>query len=81
MKVLGTIFTGRLSWNENIDSIVKKGRCKNAIDKKKSFGPNYQEMVHLWKTFCLSIFDHLCAVLGGMITTKNKKDLEHTLQN
>ena len=36
MKVLGTIFTDRLSWNENSDSIVKKGKCKNAIDKKKN---------------------------------------------
>ena len=38
-------------------------------------------MVHLWKTFCLSILDQSCAVLGGMITTKNKKDLERTQQN
>ena len=49
--------------------------------KKLSFSSNYQEMVHLWKTFCLSILDQSCAVLGGMITAKNKKDLECTQQN
>ena len=35
IKDLGTIFRGRLSWNENSDSIVKKGKFKNATDKKK----------------------------------------------
>ena len=35
-------------------------------------------MVHLWKT---CILDQSCAVLGGMITAKNKKDLERTQQN
>ena len=46
-----------------------------------SFGSNYQEMVHLWQTFCLSILEQSCAVLGGMITAKNKKDLERTQHN
>ena len=44
-------------------------------------GSNYQEMVHLWQTFCLSILEQSCAVLGGMITAKNKKDLERTQHN
>ena len=38
-------------------------------------------MVQLWKTFFLSILDQSCAVLGGMITKKNLKDLERTQQN
>ena len=58
----------------------KKGKCRNAIDKKK-LGSNYQDVVHLWKTFCLSILNQSFAVLGRMITTKNKKDLERTQQN
>ena len=51
------------------------------IRKIWSFGSNYQEMVHLWQTFCLSILEQSCAVLGGMITAKNKKDLERTQHN
>ena len=43
--------------------------------EKISFCFNYQEIVHLWKTFCLSMLDQSCAVLGGMITTKYKKIL------
>ena len=29
MKVLGTIVTNQLSWNENCDLLIKKSKCKN----------------------------------------------------
>ena len=48
------------------------------IRKISSFGSNPQELVHLWKTFCLSILEQSCAVWGGMITAENRKDLEQT---
>ena len=82
MKILGTIFTDRLSWNENCDTIVRKVNARMQLIRKVwSFGSSYQEMVHLWKTFCLSILEQSCAVWGGMITSENKKDLERTQKN
>ena len=39
MKVLGTIFTGRLSWNENSDSIVKKLNARMQWIKRKIKSP------------------------------------------
>ena len=48
------------------------------LRKISSFGSNPQEMVQLWKTICLSVFEVSCVVLGGIITDENKKDLEHT---
>ena len=82
MKILGTTFTDRLSWSENSDSILKKLNARMQLIRKIwSFCSNYQEMVHLWKTFCLSILEQSCAMLGGMITAKNKKDCERTQQN
>ena len=42
---------------------------------------NPQELVHLWETFCLSILEQSCVVWGGMITAKNRKDLEGTHTN
>ena len=82
MKILGTIFTDRLSWNENCDTIVRKVNARMQLIKKVwSFGSSYQEMVHLWKTFSLNILEQSCAVWGGMITSENKKDLERTQKN
>ena len=51
------------------------------IRKVSSFGSNPQELVHLWKTFCLSVLEQSCVVWGGMITSENKKDLERTQKN
>ena len=82
MKILGTIFTDRLSWNENCDTIVRKvNACMQLLRKIWSFGSNQQEMVHLWKTFCLSVLEQSCVVWGGMITSENRKDLERTQKN
>ena len=79
MKILGTIFTDRLSWNENCDTIVRKVNARMQLIRKVwSFGSSHQEMVHLWKTFCLSVLEQSCVVWGGMITSENRKDLECT---
>ena len=43
-----------------------------------SFGSNNEEMVHLWKTFCLSILEQSCAVWNNGLTTENENDLERT---
>ena len=43
-----------------------------------SFGSNNEEMVHLWKTICLSILEQSCAVWNNGLTAENESDLERT---
>ena len=82
MKILGTIFNDQLTLNENCYTIVRKVNSRmQLIRKVSSFGSNPQELVHLWKTFCLSVLEQSCVVWGGMITSENKKDLERTQKN
>ena len=51
------------------------------IRKVSSFGSNPKEMVHIWKTFCLSVLEQSCVVWGSMITAESRKDLECTQKN
>ena len=82
MKILGTIFNDQLTWNENCDAIVRKVNSRMQLIRKiSSFGSSPQELVQLWKTFCLSILEQSCVVWGGMITDENRKDLERTQKN
>ena len=62
-----------MSLNENCAVLVKK-----VIRTVWSFGSTKEEMVHLWKTFCLSILDQSCVVWGSSLTEENRSDLERT---
>ena len=48
------------------------------LRKVWSFGSSKEEMVGLWKTFCLSILEQSCAVWSNGLTAENKSDLERT---
>ena len=48
------------------------------LRKVWSFGSSIEEMVHLWRTYCLSILEQSCVVWGNLITEENKMDLERT---
>ena len=48
MKILVTIVTNSLSWNQNTREIIKKVNKRMLLLKKiKSFGATTEEMVHL----------------------------------
>jgi hypothetical protein len=79
MKILGTVLTNSLSWNENCSRIIKKVNARMQLLRKVwSFGSNNEEMVHLWKTFCLSILEQSCVVWNNGLTAENESDLERT---
>jgi hypothetical protein len=79
MKILGTVITDSFSWDENCASLIKKVNARmQLLQKVWSFGSNYDEMVHLWKDYCLSILEQSCVVWGGSLTTENVNDLERT---
>ena len=79
IKILGTIIENSLSWNENCMAIIKKVNARMQLLRKVwSFGSTKQEMVHLWKTFCLSVLDQSCVVWDSGLTAENRADLERT---
>ena len=60
-------------------AIVKKVNARMQLLRKVwSFGSTKQEMVHLWKIFCVSVLDQSCVVWDSGLTTENKADLERT---
>ena len=79
MKILGTIITNTLSWDENCSRIIQKVNARMLLLRKVfSFGSSNEEMVGLWKTFCLSILEQSCAVWSNGLTAENEADLERT---
>ena len=79
MKILGTIVTNRLSWNENCDLLIRKVNARMALLRGVlNFGASNQEMVHLWKIFCRSVLEQSCVVWNSSLTQENITDLERT---
>ena len=77
LKILGTIFTNTLSWNENCSRIIQKVNARMQLLRKVwSFGSTNEEMVQLWKTYCLSLLEQSCVVLDSGLTGENEQDLE-----
>ena len=79
MKILGTVVTDRLSWDENCSILVKKVNARMQLLRKVwSFGSSKEEMVHLWKIFCRSILEQTCVLWDSGLTEQNRTDLERT---
>ena len=79
MKILGTIFKNKLSLSDNCDSLVKKVNARMQLLRKVwSFGSTIEEMVGLWKTYCLSVLDQSCVLWDSGLSMENKSDLERT---
>ena len=79
IKVLGTILTNKLSWNENCENLIKKVNSRMQLLRKVwSFGSSNQEMVHLWKVYCRSVLEQNCVLWDSGLTEENRNDLERT---
>ena len=79
MKILGTIITDKLTWDDNCDYLIKKVNARMQLLRGVlSFGASDEEMVHLWITFCRSVLEQSCVVWHGSLTQENVDDLERT---
>ena len=77
MKILGTIITNKLSWNDNCALIIKKVNARMQLLRGvHGFGANINEMVHLWTVYCRSVLEQSCVVWGSTLTLENANDLE-----
>ena len=58
---------------------LKKVNARMQLLRKVwSFGSTIEEMVGLWKTYCLSVLDQSCVLWDSGLTLENKRDLERT---
>ena len=79
MKILGTIITDKLTWDDNSNYLIKKVNARMQLLRGVlSFGATNEEMVHLWITFCRSVLEQSCVVWHGSLTQENVDDLERT---
>ena len=79
MKILGTVVTDTLSWDENCAILVKKVNAwMQLLRKVWSYGSSKEEMVDLWKVFCRSILEQTCVLWDSGLTEQNRTDLERT---
>ena len=79
MKILGTIVTDKMSWDDNCQHLIKKVNARMQLLRNiQSFGATHSEMVHLWTVFCRRVLDQSCAVWHSSLTQENTDDLERT---
>ena len=79
MKILGTIVTKSLSWDENGQYLIKKVNARMQLLRNiLSFGASNNEMVHLWTVFCRSVIEQSSVVWHSSLTQENTDDLERT---
>ena len=79
IKILGTIITDKLTWNENCDELISKINKRMLLLKKiLSFGATIEEMVHLWIIYCRSALEKCAVVWSSSLSQQNKDDLERT---
>ena len=79
MKILGTVISKDLSWNDNCEMIIRKVNARMQLLRGvQSFGASPEEMVHLWVVFCRSVLEQSCVVWDSSLTQENIEDLERT---
>ena len=79
MKILGTIITDKLSWDENCKYLIQKVNKRILLLKKiQKFGATQEEMVQLWIMYCRSVLEQSSVVWSNSLTEENKNDLERT---
>ena len=77
MKIIGTTVTNDLNWNMNSQNITQNvNRRMLLLTKIHKFRASIKDMVQLWKSYCLSIFEQSSVVWGNFLSAANKNDLE-----
>jgi hypothetical protein len=77
MKILGTIVTDKMSWDDNCQHLIKKVNARMQLLRNiLSFGATHSEMVHLWTVLCRCVLKQSSAVLHSSLTQENTDDLE-----
>ena len=76
-KLLGTIVTDQLKWNENTKYIVRKANQKmNLLHKFSKFTRNKSHIMHIFKSQVRSVLEYCSTVWHSSLTKSDSKDIE-----
>ena len=76
-KLLGTIITSDLKWNQNTSHIVKKAYARmELIRKLSSFGAPMSDLKQVYIAFIRSLCEQSSCVWHSSLTLQNEEDLE-----
>ena len=76
-RLLGTIITDDLRWDENTAHIVKKANARMELLRKvASFGTSIAELKNIYILFVRSQLEHSATVWHSSLTEDNRNDLE-----
>ena len=76
-KLLGTVITDDLKWDENTRVLVQKANMKmTLLQKAASFGASIEDLKQIYIAFIRSQLEQSCVVWSSSLTEKNCSDLE-----
>ena len=76
-KLLGTIITDGLKWDENTKYIVKKANQKmRMLHKFSKFTKNKSHIMHIFKSQVRSVLEYCSTVWHSSLTESDSKDIE-----
>ena len=81
-KLLGTIISNDLKWDENTTELIKKANARMCLLRKvASFSPPTQDLKIIYFQYIRSILEQSCVVWHGSLTEENRSDLERIQKN
>jgi hypothetical protein len=76
-KLLGTIITSDLRWEENTSQIVKKSNARMELLRRvASFGTSVEDLKNIYFLFVRSQLEQSAVVWHSSLTEENRSDLE-----
>ena len=76
-RLLGTIITSDLRWEQNTNHIVKKANARMELLRKvASFGADINDLKNIYMIFVRSQLEHSSVVWHSSLTEQQKSDLE-----
>ena len=77
VKLLGTIVTNDLKWNENTNFLVTKANQRMMILRKAvNFGASKEDLKQIYTSFIRSIVEQSTSVWNSSLSNKNIEDIE-----
>ena len=76
-RLLGSIITSDLSWEQNTNHVVKKANARMELLRRvASFGPKIDDLENIYVLYVGSQLEQNCVVWLSSLTEQNKSDLE-----
>ena len=76
-KLLGTIISNDLKWNQNTDFIVKKANSRMELLRRISnFGASLDDLKNIYILYVRTLLEQSCSVWHSGLTEENTQDLE-----